>query len=349
MADSELGELRRSPRPVEARIARIGGWKSQGLAGGTSDTPYPLDYGDSLTLGPNGDGGTGEPTPDWFAESLTLTTASGSTASLTYEPVDFSTVIRLNGITLVEGVDYTVAGRVVTFLDRTDLLRGIGSDSWTLAATYPYYDSAVEAEPTLGYVTYDGLGGASSGHIDLQQPVIAGDVAILALQGSGATPSGGFATWTLLRSGSGDSGHVAVWLGTGIGTGFIDSDSYMVVAVYRDVTGTVTVTDTQAFYAADSLSSTLSAPAATAAVGNIVFSAVRGMHGFLDRYHPDGTHTDTGFTGTLAYHSLPGAAGEGTALCTGIATATSVDCVFGMTNDTGTGRGEAVNLVLTVT
>lgn len=343
MADSELGELRRPPRSPEARVSRLGGWKSQGLAGGTNDTVVPVESGSQLlTVG--GDIG-GEVSPDWFAESFTMTSAAAAARRLSRVPVEYSEILRLNGVTLVRDVDYTIDGATVTWTDVTDLLLGIGAGSWTLAATYPYYES-VDATPVIAYVD----GADSTVLINLPEAVVDGDVGILAMRGDGGGVSGAFASWTKVREGSGDN-RLDVWVGTGVGSGtaITVAVQHSAIAVFRGVDGGVAIVDEQSYQAPDSTATTLSAPNATATVGDIVFNAVYGKNTFVYDYEPDGTWTDTGFTGLYVRNNEGSAYDEGVAISAGIATATSVGTAFGMGNDPNTtATGEVINLVFEV-
>ncbi len=143
MADSELGELRRPPRPVEQRIERLARWRAQGLAGGASDSPFPVDFVDgSAIAGASEDGASGGVVPDWYFETFSVTSGSASTVTLTFVPIIYSEVVRLNGITLAPTVDYTIAENVLTFADLTSLRMGIGSDTWTLDLHYAYTETA---------------------------------------------------------------------------------------------------------------------------------------------------------------------------------------------------------------
>ncbi len=143
MADSELGELRRPPRPVEHRIERIARWRAQGLAGGASDSPFPVDFVDgSAVPGATEDGAGGGVIPDWYFETFSVTSGSASTVTLTYVPTEYSEVVRLNGVTLARTVDYTISESTLTFADLTGLRLGIGSNTWTLDVSYAYTDTA---------------------------------------------------------------------------------------------------------------------------------------------------------------------------------------------------------------
>lgn len=143
MADSELGELRRPPRLVEHRIERLTRHRAGGLLGGSSDAVMPVDGTDEVLAGAGDSGGGGDvAVPDWWHDTTTLTSGSAATWTLTFYPIEHSEVIRLNGIVLEVGVDYTIAGNVVTWLDLTGLRLGIGAATWTLSANYAYYDTA---------------------------------------------------------------------------------------------------------------------------------------------------------------------------------------------------------------
>ncbi len=144
MADSELGELRRPPRPIEHRIERLARWRAQGLAGGASDSPFPVDFVDgSAIAGASEDGATGGAVPEWFFETFSVTSGSASTVTLTYVPIIYSEVVRLNGVTLALNVDYTISEEVLTFVDLTTLRLGIGSDTWALDIHYAYTETAI--------------------------------------------------------------------------------------------------------------------------------------------------------------------------------------------------------------
>ena len=340
MADSELGELRRAPRPIEARIARMGGWRSQGLAGGTSDTPYPLDYADGLTL-LGSDGGDGAPSPEWFAESFTITSGSAATLSLTYVPVEYGEILRLNGVTLTRGTDYTIDGKVITWTTLAALILGIGGASWNLAATYPYYEGAGVASPTLSNVTIGTRVSAYNYELTLPSTPTATDVGLLVCPSHLTGITGGFTTWTKIYDGGAGAQYLAVWCGVGVGSGVIShdnpgtltDDAALILATYGDVEGAVSVAYTRTVITDGRTTAT--APSTAAEPGQIVITAVRGRrHGSLHYYSPDGTHSETGFTGTYARcgeltGTFPYA--QGVAISAGLASATSVGGTFGMT------------------
>lgn len=155
MADSELGELRRPPRAVEDRLMRMAGFRRSGMAGGTSDTPYPVGgSSDGLTVDDSDGGSEDSLAAEWYSEHFTLTAASSSAVSLTNVPIDASEVLALNGVHLVRGVDYTIVENVVYLdTDRPPTL-GIGDDAWTLSAVYPFLDGAATwtAPPVSAWV-----------------------------------------------------------------------------------------------------------------------------------------------------------------------------------------------------
>lgn len=148
MADSELGELRRPPRAVEDRLMRMTGFRRSGMAGGTSDTPYPVGGNDGITVD-DSDTGSEDVTPDWFSERFALTGSSSGVISLTNTPIERSEVLALNGVQLVRNVNYTIDGNRVTLDDLDSPLLGIGSDTWTMSAVYPYFEGAEDAYPDL--------------------------------------------------------------------------------------------------------------------------------------------------------------------------------------------------------
>ncbi len=155
MADSELGELRRPPRPIEHRIERLARWRAQGLAGGASDSPFPVDFVDgSAIAGTSEDGATGGAVPEWFFETFSVTSGSASTVALTYVPIIYSEVVRLNGITLALDVDYTISENVLTFADLTSLRMGIGSDTWALDLHYAYTETAIVPFEAPDFLTW---------------------------------------------------------------------------------------------------------------------------------------------------------------------------------------------------
>jgi hypothetical protein len=213
VADSELGELRRPTRPVEYRIERLARWRAQGLAGGTSDSVFPADaVDDALASDGSGEGDGGDP-PSWFADSFDVTSVSGSALTLTYQPIPYSEVIRLNGVTLDPLTEYTIDGRVVTLTDLADLLLGIGADTWVLVASYAYIDTA---EPTLEllYTQSDEISIVSIGHTLSDE-----DVCVVFVVGDTTSISGYAATWTKVYDGGASGSFIDVWIGTGVGTG----------------------------------------------------------------------------------------------------------------------------------
>jgi hypothetical protein len=95
------------------------------------------------------DGGSSTDTPttslpSWESESLTVSGVL-STWGLTYAPIPQSLVLRLNGLDLVEGTDFTLADNVVQFTDPADLFLG-WSASWQLSAVYPHFDVALDPQ-----------------------------------------------------------------------------------------------------------------------------------------------------------------------------------------------------------
>jgi hypothetical protein len=354
MADSELGEVRRPQRADIERLLRATGYRSQGMAGGTTDTVSPLDESDDSGLAADLSGGDdGDETPAWFAETKDVTEDT-TWVLLTYAPVEFSEVLRLNGVTMVRGVDYSVSQRTVTLLDPADLLAGIGGDTWTIEATYPYTDAVVE-EPAITETIASDYVNPGLNEATLPSAVTAGQIALLIAGGNLTGFTGGFATWTKIWGGS-TTGEVALWLGTGVGTGTTithtdtgsaTDDAQFVLAVFDDVTGGVEVrdADTVTLVATDDPAVT---PTLAVTPGELVICAMRGENSGTDSYHPDTSATDTGFTGTYLRSYKGVFYGQGVAMSIGFATedavSSSIDVVV-----TGTAAGgQAATIAMAV-
>lgn len=354
MADSELGDLRRPPRSHEYRVERLTRWRSQGLANGAADTAFPVDVFDDEAL--FADGGTAEAdageTPSWYCDTYPVTSSS-TTFALTYSPIEASEVVRLNGLTLTPGVDYTIDGNTLTLDDPTDLLLGIGAATWDLAASYAHFDEAAPG-PEFGYVL-------DLATFDVTEPVLADDVAFCIVDGTVTAISGVYATWTKVRE-AGGYGTCDLWVGQGVGTG--DNVSFTgrsiygrgeLLVVYRGAGAgaTVSVRDVgeDSGVIVGTGGGTESAPAATAQPGDIVLSILRLEEDFISANLPGdpADWTSTGFdVGDKGRSYATGGAGNGVGVVAGTAgTAGSVDTTFTSTN--GPGGWYAANYAIEVT
>lgn len=151
---------------------------------------------------PADDPGVGQPgtsgLPKWEYEQLSITSSFAGTWVLLHIPLEKSEILRLNGVTLTEHVDYSVAGGTITITTLADLLLGIGAATWSLDVTYPYLEDNLGDQdgwpseelpeavpPSLDYM----VTGTST--ITLPRAVSDDDAAILAIQGCDGFPSGG--------------------------------------------------------------------------------------------------------------------------------------------------------------
>jgi hypothetical protein len=354
MADSELGEVRRPQRTDLERVLRATGYRSQGMAGGTTDTVSPLDESDDSGLTADGSSDDGADSPSWFAET-TEVVATTSNVVLTYSPIDFSEVLRLNGVVMVRGVDYTITGRTVTLTDPDELLAGIDSSTWTIEATYPYFDAAFDQPTFTTYAASQAILGR--GEVTLSGAPAVGDVAVLVARGHLTGFTGGFATWVKVR-GEATAEAVALWLGLGVGTGTTVThtatgsathDGQFVIAVVPDVAGvSVASWDTDDLVAGPPPTPAVT-PTAAAIAGQLVVTAVVGENDGLDSYHPDTTHTDIGFTGTLVKSVKGVFYGQGVGMSIGYADEDSdVSTEFDMVITGTDGYGQSAVAILVV-
>lgn len=74
----------------------------------------------------------------------------------TFLAVDASWNVSLNGVSLIDGVDYSLSGRTLTALDPADLFLGADTQGtpWTLQVQYDYLSGGPAAEPTAGPIRY---------------------------------------------------------------------------------------------------------------------------------------------------------------------------------------------------
>jgi hypothetical protein len=355
MADSELGEVRRPQRSDLDRLLRATGYRSQGMAGGNTDTVSPLDESDDSGLTADGTSDDGDETPSWFAEVRTVTSAT-TTVLLTYSPLEYSEVLRLNGIVMVRGVDYSISQRTVTLLDPSDLLAGIASDEWTIEATYPHVDEAVD-EPEIVATIASTSVDAGEHEATLPGTVVDGDMALLITGGHMTGFTGGFATWTKIWGGSTDR-TVALWLGRGVGsgttishtvTGSLIDDAQFVLALFSDVVGAVEVRDVETATVTAAADDPAVTPTVAVEPGELVICAVRGDRDGNDTYHPDTTHTDTGFDGAYVAKAKGALYGNGVAMSIGYATDDEVSSSIDMVIAGGTaGAGQVATIVMAV-
>jgi hypothetical protein len=353
MADSELGEVRRPQRADIERLLRATGYRSQGMAGGTTDTVSPLDESDDSGLAADLSGGDdGDETPAWFAETKDVSEDT-TWVLLTYAPIEFSEVLRLNGVTMVRGVDYSITRRTVTLLDPSDLLAGIDG-TWTIEATYPYLD-AVLSDPEIVETVDSTYVNPGLNEAELSSAPTSEQVALLIAGGHLTGFTGAFATWTKLWGGA-TADTVALWVGTGVGSGttitHTDTDALtdnaqFVVAVLDDLGDAVEVrdSDTAALVVTDDPAIT---PTLAVTPGELVICAVRGDNDGLDSYHPDTTHTDTGFTGAFVRSIKTAFYGCGVAMSIGYADADEVSASFDMVITGTDGVGQAAVIALVV-
>ena len=350
MVDSELGELRRPPRPIGQRVERLARWRAQGLALGESDTPFPAD--DDTTLLQGGDASASESmaTPQWHLDQFDLTYATTSPLTLTYIPEASSEVVSLNGIRLDPAVDYSIAGASLTLTDLASLRLGIGADTWDLVASYAYYDQA-----TSDPAPVQTFGGLETSTVTLAAAPTDG-FAVLVTSGGVTAVSGAYATWTLLFSGSpgpgGADSYMKLWVGLGPTGGtsisLTTSDNrYCAGVVFEGDYSTVTLRNSASTDLHDVLGA-VSAASVAAVVGDVAIGAVLCGPDFLSGRYPDSTSlwSETGYTGTRAeVHG--GAVASGAGITAGIATATSIDSTLYVTGNT-TGYTQVANFSLDV-
>ena len=351
MADSELGELRRPPRLPEQRIHRLASWRAQGLAGGTSDDVTPADAVDDVLASDGGGEGDGGDPPSWFADSFDITSATTSPLTLTYIPLPYSEVVRINGITLEPTVDYTIDGSSLALTDLADLRLGIGADTWTLVASYAYVDAA---EPTPGLAFVYDITDDNSPNDALE----GGEVGFLFVSGATSAVSGYFETWEKVDDGGagtdGEDTTTDVWRGTGTSmTGSVSTTggiAGIVLVVFRDADPSLVSIErlTATDYDITEVPTTVTIGTSGIAEGDMVFTTMRGKNNFVGRCKPDlaSTFVSTGFDATAVSSGTGGTFGKGLGLCVGEATATTISTDFPM--DEVDGYGQAVVFRLTV-
>jgi len=342
MADTALGVLRRPPRTMPQRLERLARGRAEGLAAGSNDTLFPSGASDTIVFAAGGGdassvSGAG-PSPKWEYDSFSLTSSTTNSFALTATPIDKSEVVRVNGLVLTRA-EYTIIGSVLTFTDLAAVRLGIGSDTWTIALNYAYYDLA-----TPGGDVFTGAYVSETG-VTLPEAVVTGDVAILFVRDDGGTPSGAFATWTLLRAGA--SGGMDIWLGEGVGTGtavdlpigFADAG---VLAVYRGVTTTVDIAVIEdTLYNPPTGTPVDSTPATGGTPGQIVISAAVMTPGGGD-WALAGTYTATGIDSPLS--QFGGNGFYDIMLVAGLSDSTPVDTSFDITGSSGDG-GSVYNII----
>jgi len=345
MASTALGQLRRAQRPIEEKLERLTRWKAQGLAFGTDDSLFPSEATDTVLFAGGGDatvttgGSGGTAAPQWEYDTFALTGATSNSFALTATPIEKSEVVRVNGLVLTRA-EYDITGSTLTFTDLAAVRLGIGSDTWTIALHYAYYDLATGTGDvfTGAYVARTGD--------TLPQAVVAGDVAILFGRDDAGIPSGAFATWTQLHSGI--SGGMDIWVGTGVGSGTvvdlpIGFGEAGVLAVFHGVHEDVTldVLETQ-LYAPPSGSPVTATAAGPATAGRMVASAAVMTPGSGGDWSLPGTYTSSGISAPLSV--VGGTVYYDICLVAGLSDGADVDTSFDLTGSAGDG-GSVYNVV----
>lgn len=145
MADTDLGELRRPPRPIEQRIERIARWRAQGLDSGESDATFPADSTDGAVFSGGSDSAApaegGATAPRWLFDEFNLTSSTTNSFALSGSPLTNSEIVRVNGLVL-EPSEYVITGSTLVLDDIAAVRLGIGADTWRLVASYAYFDAA---------------------------------------------------------------------------------------------------------------------------------------------------------------------------------------------------------------
>lgn len=129
----------------------------------------------------------------------------------------------------------------------------------------------------------------------LTKPLGPDDRCIMFCADTADGPTGMFSTWTkVLTVGSGSSAHIAVWVGSGVGTGSLTVTTSVYTGfgvygdfalgwIYRNVGDIAVMTETSNIVAPGS---PISSAAITAPRGSIFASCANGKAGFLARFVP---------------------------------------------------------------
>lgn len=198
----------------------------------------------------------------------------------------------------------------------------------------------------------DIIEGAISGHKEIQHPAVeANDLGILVGPGNAHRgvnppdltdgPKGGFTTWTAIYNPN-DGNMIGAWKGTGAGVGYTNYGNHGPL-VDRGFGGlallkgwgaaTIKEVSVGTYYIPAGGLTTISTNTITADPGDMIIAGID----TVDDFFPDGTKTDTGFSGLYVRNWETGIYANGCAISAGISTTGgTVKTDFGVTSTTGT-------------
>jgi hypothetical protein len=269
-----------------------------------------------------------------------------------------------------------------------DIMDRAGLDyPWPITVLAVNYDSTKQAEYVYVKLGFDEVPGASDYEVrislvpapppppvsdkfalppggtftagSLSAPITAGDRCIFITGDIAETPSGMFSTWTKIRGSNIGSRRLAIWIGSGVGTGNVTQTTtintgfgvygiHAIGFILRN-SGDLTIRSSDYFASETGSVTPMSAPAVYANKDFIAVSAVIGKSAFLDRYAPS-MGTPPVFTGFESHYTII-TEGDADLYSKGIAGSCgrtfggNVDGSFTMAVDNTGGSGEAGNIV----